>query len=215
MPPKKRSLIIMALTRKFLTAMGLTAEQVDSIIEAHTGTVDGLKEQLNTAKEKATKLDDVQKELDALKAKGGEDYKDKYEKEHKAFEDFKKEQTAKETRTAKETAVKAYFESKGITGANLTIAMRGAKDEVNAIELDGDKIKDAKALDDLIAGEYAGLVVTKKTTGAQTAKPPATNTSSTIKTKEDIYKKDEHGRYLLDTNERQRALSELLASGQR
>ena len=34
----------MALTRKLLKGMGLTDEQVDTIIEAHTDTVDGLKE---------------------------------------------------------------------------------------------------------------------------------------------------------------------------
>lgn len=203
----------MALTRKSLKAMGLTEEQVESIIEAHTETVDGLKDQLKTAQENAEKLKDVQKELDGLKAKGGEDFKDKYEKEHKAFEDYKKEQTAKETRAAKETAVKAYFESKGITGANLTIAMRGVKDEINAIELDGEKIKDAKALDDLVAGEYAGLVVTKNRTGAQTAKPPANNNgSSTVKTKAEIYQRDEHGRFVLDAKQRQEALSELIAA---
>lgn len=33
----------MALTRKLLKGMGLTDEQVDTIIEAHTDTVDGLK----------------------------------------------------------------------------------------------------------------------------------------------------------------------------
>ena len=33
----------MALTRKLLEGMGLTDEQVDTIIEAHTDTVDGLK----------------------------------------------------------------------------------------------------------------------------------------------------------------------------
>ena len=33
----------MAFTRKFLKALGLTEEQVDSVVEAHTETVDGLK----------------------------------------------------------------------------------------------------------------------------------------------------------------------------
>ena len=37
----------MALTRRFLKGMGLTEEQVDTIIEAHTEVTDGLKEQIN------------------------------------------------------------------------------------------------------------------------------------------------------------------------
>lgn len=197
----------MALTRKSLKAMGLTDEQVDSIVEMHTETVDGLKDKLKTAEEKASKLDDVQKELDGLKANSGDDYKAKYEAEKKAFADYKADQTAKETKAAKEKAVKAYFEGKNITGANLDIAMRGCRDEIGAIELDGDKIKDTAALDALVSGTFAGLVVTKTVQGAQTANPPANNGGSKL-TKADIFKKDDHGRYVMSTAERQKALAE-------
>jgi hypothetical protein len=198
----------MALTRKSLKAMGLTDEQVDSIVDMHTETVDGLKDKLKTAEEKATQLDGVQKELDALKAKGGDDYKAKYEAEKKAFENYKADQTAKEMKAAKESAVRAYFEGKSITGGNLNIAMRGAKDEINGLELDADgKIKDTSALDALVGGEYAALVVTTQTRGANTATPPAGNGGSKL-TRADIYKKDDHGRYVMSTAERQKALAE-------
>lgn len=197
----------MALTRKSLKAMGLTDEQVDSIVEMHTETVDGLKEKLKAAEEKANKLDDVQKELDGLKANSGDDYKAKYEAEKKAFADYKADQMAKETKAAKEAAVKAYFESKNITGANLAIAMRGARDEIAGIELDGTSIKDTTALDALVSGEYSGLVVTTTRQGAATATPPV-NTGGSKLTRADIYAKDEHGRYKLSASERQKALTE-------
>lgn len=188
--------------------MGLTDEQVDSIVEMHTETVDGLKDKLKTAEEKASKLDDVQKELDALKAKGGDDYKARAEKAEKALNDYKAEVAAKETKAAKESAVRAYFEGKSITGGNLNIAMRGAKDEINGLELDADgKIKDTSALDALVGGEYAALVVTTQTRGANTATPPAGNGGSKL-TRADIYKKDDHGRYVMSTAERQKALAE-------
>jgi hypothetical protein len=191
----------MALTRKSLKAMGLTDEQVDSIVEMHTETVDGLKDKLKTAEEKANKLDDVQKELDGLKANSGDDYKAKYEAEKKAFADYKADQTAKETKAAKEKAVKAYFEGKNITGANLDIAMRGCRDEIGAIELDGGKIKDTAALDALVGGTFAGLVVTKSVHGAQTANPPANNGGKNYKTKEEILA-------IKDRAERQNAIAE-------
>ena len=198
----------MALTRKSLKAMGLTDEQVDSIVEMHTETVDGLKEKLKTAEEKANQLDGVQKELDALKAKGGDDYKARAEKAEKALNDYKAEVAAKETKAAKESAVRAYFEGKNITGGNLNIAMRGAKDEINGLELDDTgKIKDTSALDALVGGEYAALVVTTQTRGANTATPPAGNGGSKL-TRADIYKKDDHGRYVMSTAERQKALAE-------
>ena len=197
----------MAMTRKGLKAMGLTDEQIDSIIEMHTETVDGLKDKLKAAEDKAEKLEGVQKELDDLKANKGDDYKAKYEKEHNDFEAYKKDVTAKETKAAKEAAVKAFFESKNITGANLTIAMRGAKDEIAGVELDGDKIKDTAALDALVSGEFAGLVVTTERQGVATANPQ-TNTGGAKLTKADIYKKDDRGRYIMSTSERQKALAE-------
>lgn len=197
----------MAMTRKALKAMGLTDEQIDSIIEMHTETVDGLKDKLKTAEDKASKLDDVQMELDGLKANSGDDWKSKYEKEHSDFETYKKGITEKETKAAKEKAVKAYFEGKNITGANLDIAMRGCRDEIGAIELDGDKIKDTAALDALVGGTFAGLVVTKSVQGAQTANPPANNGGSKL-TRADIFAKDERGHYKMSTAERQKALAE-------
>lgn len=148
----------MALTRKLLKGMGLTDEQVDTIIEAHTDTVDGLKADVTRYKADAEKLLGVQKQLDDLKAAGDGGYKEKYEKEHSAFEAFKTDITAKESKAAKEKAVRAYFESKNITGANLDLAMRGCGEEMSALELDGEKIKDTKSLDALVDGTYKSLV---------------------------------------------------------
>lgn len=170
----------MALTRKLLKGMGLTDEQVDTIIEAHTDTVDGLKADVSKYKADADKLPGVQKELDDLKAAGDGGYKEKYEKEHSAFEAFNTDITAKESKAAKEKAVRAYFESKNITGANLDLAMRGCGEEMAALELDGEKIKDTKALDALVDGTYKGLVSTTQTKGANPATPPANTGGSGV-----------------------------------
>lgn len=174
----------MALTRKSLKAMGLTDEQVDSIIEMHTDTVDGLKEQVKTYKADAEKLTNVQKELDDLKAMGDGGYKEKYEKEHKDFEDYKADITAKESKAAKEKAVRAYFENKNITGSNLDLAMRGCGEEMAALVMDGDKIKDTASLDALIDGAYKSLVYTEHTQGANPATPPANNPAKNYTTAE-------------------------------
>ena len=164
----------MALTRKSLKAMGLTDEQVDSIIEMHSETVDGLKEQVKTYKADAEKLPNVQKELDDLKAAGDGGFKEKFEKEHSDFENFKKTIQEKETKAAKESAAKAFFESKGITGNSLEIAMRGSSAEIAALDLDGEKIKDSSALDALVNGTFKALVSTTTTKGANIPNPPVT-----------------------------------------
>ena len=164
----------MSLTRKLLKGMGLTDEQVDTIIEAHTDTVDGLKEQVKTYKADAEKLPNVQKELDDLKAAGDGGFKEKFEKEHSDFENFKKTIQEKETKAAKESAAKAFFESKGITGNSLEIAMRGSSAEIAALDLDGEKIKDSSALDALVNGTFKALVSTTTTKGANIPNPPVT-----------------------------------------
>lgn len=164
----------MSITRKMLKGMGLTEEQADTIIEAHTETVTGLTADRDRYKADAEKLPDIQKELDELKAKGDGGYKQKYENEHTAFETYKADIAAKETKAAKEQAVRAYFESKNIVGDNLTLAMRGCGEEMSAVELDNGKIKDTAALDALIAGTYKGLVSTVTKKGTNPATPPTT-----------------------------------------
>lgn len=150
----------MALTRAFLKSLGLDEDKVTSIIEAHTETINGLttaktqlEQQLAEAKKDGETLKTVQKELDDLKK---EDYKTKYETEKKAHDDLVASNAAKEAKTAKETAVKAFYESKNIKGANLAIAMRGTS--LDGIELnDKGAIKDTKALEDLVAGDFKPL----------------------------------------------------------
>lgn len=135
-----------------------TEEIENRLVALHLGVVDPLKDDLTKYKADAEKLPSVQKQLDDLKAAGDGGYKEKYEKEHSAFEAFKTDITEKESKAAKEKAVRAYFESKHITGANLDLAMRGCGEEMAALELDGEKIKDTKSLDALVDGTYKGLV---------------------------------------------------------
>lgn len=184
-----------------------TEEIENRLVALHLGVVDPLKDDLTKYKADAETLLCVQKELDDLKAAGDGGYKEKYEKEHSAFEAYKSDVTKKESKAAKEKAVRAYFESKNITGANLDLAMRGCGEEMAALELDGEKIKDTKALDALVDGTYKGLVSTTQTKGANPANPPA-NTGGANLTKADIYKKDDKGRYVMSTAERQKALAE-------
>lgn len=191
----------MALTRKLLKGMGLTDEQVDTIIEAHTDTVDGLKDQISTYKAGAEKLPGVQKELDDLKKEGADGgYKAKYEKEHKDFQDYKDGITAKETAAAKEKAARAYFQGKGIPAESMALVIRGAKAEIDGLELDGEKIKDSKALDDLLSGDYKGLIGKETKTGTNTQTPPATTGGGKM-TKEQIMG-------IKDTAQRQAAMLE-------
>lgn len=195
----------MSLTRKMLKAMGIEEEKIDQIIEAHTETVDGFKEKLNDYKEKAEKYDGVKKELDELK-EGGDDWQKKYEKEHSDFEAYKNDITAKETKRTKEHAVREFLKSAGVSEKRLDAVLKVTN--LDDFELDKDgKIKDADKHTETVKTEWADFIETTTTQGASTATPPANN-GGTKMTKADIYKKDDKGRYVLSTEERQKALIE-------
>ena len=163
----------MALTRKLLKGMGLSEEVIDTIIEAHAETVDGLKADIDRYKSNAEKLPSVQKELDELKAAGDGGYKEKYEKEKKAFDDFKAAQTAKETQQAKENAYRELLKAAGVSEKRIPAILKVT--DLNGIEMDGDKIKDADKHTQTVKAEWADFVEASNTTGANTNTPPANN----------------------------------------
>lgn len=188
----------MAITRKALKAMGIEEEKVDQIIEMHIEVTDSLKAERDKYKSDSEKLADVQKELDTLKAQGDGGFKAKYEAEKSAHDALKQQIADEQAKQAKEAAVRAFYESKNITDKNLKIAMRGT--DFSKIEMDGEKIKDTKALEDLVAGDYASLVSTTSKEGANTGKPPVTH-GGTVMSKEDIMK-------IQDRTERRKQIAE-------
>ena len=135
-----------------------TEDIENQLIALHLGVVDPLKDEIANHKANAEKLPAIQKELDDLKAAGDGGYKKRYEDEHAAFEKYKGDITAKEARSAKEKAVRGYYEGKGIKGNNLEIAMKGSAAEIDGVELDGENIKNTGELDALVAGTFSGLV---------------------------------------------------------
>lgn len=197
----------MSLTRKMLKAMGIEEEKIDQIIEAHTETVDGFKDKVNEYKDKAEKYDDVKKQLDDLKD-GDNDWQEKYEKEHSAFEAYKNDVTAKETKRTKEHAVREFLKGVGVSEKRLDAVLKVTN--LDDFELDKDgKIKDAEKHTENVKSEWADFIETTTTKGANTATPPTNNGGSLKMTKADIYAKDENGRYKLSTEERQKRLVEI------
>ena len=56
----------MALTRKFLRALGIEDDKVEEIIGAHLETVNPLKDERDNLKEQADHAAELQKQVDAL-----------------------------------------------------------------------------------------------------------------------------------------------------
>ena len=168
----------MAFTRATIRELAKNCEVdlpkdfVNGLIDAHIEARDAY------AEEQAKK----NPETKPVNVKDSEEYKAL----EKKFNDYKGEVEKKNARATKEQAVRAYFESKGIKGKNLDIAIRGSRSEIDGVELDGDKIKDSTALDALISGDFSGLVSKTNRTGAKTENPPANSGGGTAKTKAEI-----------------------------
>ena len=202
----------MAFTRKFLSALGIDADKVDEIINAHIEVVDGLKEERDGFKTDAEKLADVQKKLDKANeklAKQGEGEtvsKEDFDKLQKEYDDYKADITAKETKRTKEHAVREFYKGVGVSEKRIDSVMKVTN--LDDFELDKDgKIKDAEKHTEKAKAEWADFISTTTERGANTATPPTNNGGSKM-TKADIYKKDDKGRYILSTEERQKALIE-------
>ena len=165
----------MAFTRKMLKAMGIEDEKIDQIIEAHTDVTDALKADRDKYKSDAEKLDEVQKLYDDLKKeveeKGDDSYKEKYEKEHKDFEDYKASIDAEKLNTKKVAAYKALLKKAGIKEKIIDLIVKGTS--MDDIELDDkDEIKEADTRMDNVKKEYADYIVKTKDEGEDPETPP-------------------------------------------
>lgn len=207
----------MALTRKMLSAMGIEEDKQDEIINAHTETVNALKEERDSFKADASKVAAMQKELDEFKeaTKNGDKspYKVKYDAKveelqnlQKEFDDYKAEITAKEVAEQKKTAYKNLLKETGVSEKRIDAIVKIT--DFDSINLDKDgNLKDKDSLAEGIKSEWSDFIGVISEQGAKTPNPPENKGGKTM-TREEIYKKDEHGRYVLSTAERQKALIE-------
>lgn len=190
----------MALTRKLLSAMGIEADKIDQIIDAHTETVDGLKRERDEYKAKAERFDEVKAKYDELKATA-KDSGD-YEKLKKEFDDYKAEIQNKETATAKREALRKVAKDAGLTETGINKAVKYAN--LADIELDDDgNVKDAKSLIKSLKEEWPEHIATAVTEGAKTSTPPSGGSGKAYKTRDEIMA-------IKDTGERQKAIAENL-----
>ena len=176
----------MALTRKMLKAMGIEEEKIDQIIEAHSETVDSLKADRDNYKKDADQLKSVREELDELKAKGDDGWKEKHDKLKGEFDTYKKDAEAKETHSKKVEAYKTILKDAGLSEKGIEKAIKYAEWDKIELEADG-KLKGASDHIKSVKEEWAEYVTTTTTTGAKTSTPPANNGGSgNGKTREEI-----------------------------
>ena len=188
----------MSLTRKFLKGMGLTEEQVDSIIEEHTAVTDALKAPADRYKTDALKLADVSKELETLKS-GGDDWEKRYNDEHQAFEEYKKEIEGKAERAKLEDAYRELLKAQNVSEKRIDKIIKLTDFSDLKLTKEG-KIANEEKVAEAIRSEWSDFIVTESEGGRKVDTPPKGGKSMT---KEEIMA-------IKDSAKRQQAISENL-----
>lgn len=200
----------MALSRKYLNALGIEQDKVDEIISAHSDTVNGLKGKIDELNHKIESLEKnaeqheaVQKELDELKEKVAADAKEREGKDYdallKEFNDYKAEQKNKEIRAQKESAYKDILKDANIPERHFAKIIKYS--DIDSVELDEKgKIKDSKNILKEIKEEWSDHIEKYEKKGADTETPPDGGGKSSM-TKEEIMQ-------IKDRTERQKAIDE-------
>lgn len=201
----------MALKRSFLSALGIEAEKIDQIIDAHTSTLEEIKAERDKYKADAEKLVEVQKNLDEavklsnkykadseklaeiqpeydkLKEASEKDngFEKKYTDLKTEYDKYKKDQETKAAKEAKENAYRKLLTDTGVSSKRIAAILKVTDLDSVAMD-DKGEIKDADKLKESIKTEWSEFIETKDSKGADVSNPPQNKGGKM--TKEDILK---------------------------
>lgn len=210
----------MALTRKFLEALGIDESKVDAIINAHTETTNAIKTERDTFKADAEKLSEIQKQLETAKAEKvtaeekltalnkkvedfeKADYKTQLANKEKEIENLKNEYTAKETAVNKKNALTSHLKNIGYSDTAINLIKRnGFADKVTFGE-DGKANNLDSVLSEIQAdADFSGFTPKAESTQHTPPTPPSNNGGASKLTREQILA-------IPSTADRQKAISE-------
>lgn len=171
----------MALTRKFLKALGIDEDKIDEIISAHGETVTALKDEIEQAKQASGGLEEVTKERDrykqdyeALQKTSGDAAKVQAE-----FDAYKAEVAGEKLKASKDAALDAVLKKAGVERDSFRAQLRKGWN-MDALELD-DKgaVKDEEAMIGKIKADYADFIGHVSTNGTPPLTPPSSGGNKT------------------------------------
>lgn len=163
----------MALTRSMLKGMNLTDEQVSAIIDAHSESIEALKQQRDQYKADAEKLPELQRELDS-----GTDWKNKFdtlraERDNleQEFSKYKSDIAGKERLANIKSAYRRLLEAEKIGHEDADLIMAATKFDNMELGEDG-ALAGADSLTENIRKNYARYIPTIDNKGDVPANPP-------------------------------------------
>lgn len=181
----------MALTREFLSALGIEKEKHQAIIDAHTETTDALKADRDRYKAEAEKLPGVQAELE--KAQAAAKDSGKYDKLKEEFDKYKADVEKEKALSAKRDVLREIAKDAGLSEAGIAKALK--YHDFDKLELDEKgAVKDKSAVLKGLKEEWPEYIQTTATKGAETATPPAGGGKSRMTVDEIMSIKDDKER---------------------
>ena len=172
----------MALTRKLLASMGIGDEQADQIIEEHNATVNRIKDELDEANSRASRVESLQEQVADLRGQlaaadrasdEGDGYRSKYEELKAEYDDFRTRTETAAARADREKAYRELLKDAGISERRLDFVTKYSTAAIDALELDeSGRPKDAAGALDAIKKEWGDFISVSKTEGAAVPNPP-------------------------------------------
>lgn len=173
----------MALTnaqvREILSAAGVPAENVadavQKIMDGHVTSINALREERDGYKADAEKLPGVQRELDDLKAKGDQDWQQKYEKEHIDFEAYKTKVQEDKVLSQKTELYRNVLKECNVGERQIANILKVSGDAISKLVIKDGKLDNVDALKESIKNEWSGFIMTEQKKGAEVDTPPGNN----------------------------------------
>lgn len=170
----------MALTstqlREILSAAGVPAENVEDavkkIMDGHVTSINALREERDGYKADAEKLPGVQKELDDLKAKGDQNWQQRYETEHADFEAYKVKVAEDKERAKKTELYKAILKECDVGERQIPNILKVSSETIDKLVIKDGKIDGVDALKETIKNDWSGFIMSEKKKGADVDNPP-------------------------------------------
>ena len=171
-------------------------EKAQRIMDEHITVTNGLKDERDNYKAEAEKAADLQKQLDDQA--NGENWQEKYEKEHESFENFKKQTAADAEAGRVRAAYRKLLSGEGISEKRIDAILKVTDFSKMKLDKEGN-LEGEEDLKTAINAEWGDFKTTVTEKGAVVEKPPQVGKAT--KTKEEIFA-------IKDTAERQKAIAE-------
>lgn len=163
----------MALTRKFLKALGIEEDKVEEIIAAHGETVTALKDQIEEAGKGAETLTAVTKERDRLQADIAkmQEASGDAEKVRAEFDAYRQKVEAERATAGKAALLTDALRAAGVQRESaLKLLLRAA--DMDALTIADGKLTNADVAVAALRGEYGDLFGEEREQGVPRTQPP-------------------------------------------